>query len=54
MNLIQILEQEEMARLARKIPAFAPGDTVVVSNTALLRTGMPVKLASGASGADQN
>lgn len=30
------------------------GDTVVVSNTALLRTGMPVKLASGASGADQN
>ncbi len=31
MNLIQILEQEEMARLARKIPAFAPGDTVVVS-----------------------
>jgi len=31
MNLIQILEQEEMARLARKIPSFAPGDTVVVS-----------------------
>lgn len=30
------------------------GDTVVVSNTALLRTGMPVKAATGASGADQN
>jgi len=30
------------------------GDTVVVSNTALLRTGMPVKVASGAQGADLN
>jgi RND family efflux transporter MFP subunit len=30
------------------------GDTVVVSNTALLRTGLPVKVASGAEGADQN
>ena len=31
MNLIQILEQEEIARLGKKIPAFAPGDTVVVN-----------------------
>ncbi len=31
MNLIQILEQEEMTRLGRKIPDFAPGDTVVVN-----------------------
>jgi hypothetical protein len=30
------------------------GDAVVVSNTALLRTGMPVKVVSGASGADLN
>ena len=30
MNLIQKLEQEEIARLGRKIPEFAPGDTVVV------------------------
>ena len=30
MNLMQKIEQEEMARLARKIPDFAPGDTVVV------------------------
>jgi large subunit ribosomal protein L19 len=30
MNLIQKLEQEEITRLARKIPEFAPGDTVVV------------------------
>ena len=31
MNLIQELEQEEMARLGKTIPTFAPGDTVVVS-----------------------
>lgn len=30
MNLIQQLEQEEMARLAKTIPDFAPGDTVIV------------------------
>ena len=30
MDLIQKLEQEEIKRLARKIPAFAPGDTVIV------------------------
>jgi large subunit ribosomal protein L19 len=30
MNLIQKLEQEEIKRLDRKIPNFAPGDTVVV------------------------
>jgi large subunit ribosomal protein L19 len=30
MNLIQQLENEEIQRLARKIPVFAPGDTVVV------------------------
>ncbi len=31
MNLLQILEQEEIARLNKAIPDFAPGDTVVVS-----------------------
>jgi large subunit ribosomal protein L19 len=30
MNLIQQLEQEEIARLGKSIPDFAPGDTVVV------------------------
>jgi large subunit ribosomal protein L19 len=30
MNLIQKLEQEEIKRLNRKIPNFAPGDTVIV------------------------
>jgi large subunit ribosomal protein L19 len=31
MNLIQQLENEEIARLGKKIPAFAPGDTVIVN-----------------------
>ena len=31
MNLIQTLEQEDIARLGKKIPDFAPGDTVIVS-----------------------
>ena len=31
MDLIQTLEQEEIARLGKTVPAFAPGDTVVVS-----------------------
>jgi len=31
MDLIQQLEQEEIARLGKKIPEFAPGDTVVVN-----------------------
>ena len=31
MNLIQSLEQEEIARLNKTIPVYAPGDTVVVS-----------------------
>ena len=31
MNLIQQLEQEEIARLGKSIPDFAPGDTVIVN-----------------------
>jgi large subunit ribosomal protein L19 len=31
MDLIGKIEQEELARLGKSIPAFAPGDTVVVS-----------------------
>ena len=30
MNLIEQLEQEEIARLSKTLPEFAPGDTVVV------------------------
>ncbi len=31
MNLIAILEQEEIARMGKTIPSFAPGDTVIVN-----------------------
>jgi large subunit ribosomal protein L19 len=31
MDIIRQIEQEEIARLDKKIPEFAPGDTVVVS-----------------------
>jgi large subunit ribosomal protein L19 len=31
MDLIQTLEREEIARLNKTIPAFAPGDTVIVN-----------------------
>ena len=31
MNIIETLEQEEIARLGRTIPDFSPGDTVIVS-----------------------
>ena len=30
MNIIQTLEQEEIARLNKTLPSFAPGDTVIV------------------------
>ena len=31
MNLLQTLEQEEIARLGKNLPEFAPGDTVIVN-----------------------
>jgi len=31
MNLIQKIEQEEIKRLAKSVPDFSPGDTVVVN-----------------------
>jgi large subunit ribosomal protein L19 len=31
MNLIQQLEQEEIKRLAKTVPDFSPGDTVIVN-----------------------
>ena len=31
MNLIKTIEQEEITRLGRNVPDFAPGDTVVVN-----------------------
>lgn len=31
MNVIEKIEQEEMARLGKAVPVFAPGDTVIVN-----------------------
>jgi large subunit ribosomal protein L19 len=31
MNLLQQLENEEIARLGKTVPVFAPGDTVIVN-----------------------
>jgi large subunit ribosomal protein L19 len=31
MNIIETLEREELARLGKTIPEFAPGDTVIVN-----------------------
>ena len=31
MNIIETLEKEEIERLAKKLPVFAPGDTVIVN-----------------------
>ena len=31
MNIIDTLEKEEMARLGKTVPEFAPGDTVIVN-----------------------
>jgi large subunit ribosomal protein L19 len=31
MNLLQKLEQEEIQRLGKNVPVFAPGDTVIVN-----------------------
>jgi len=33
MNLMQKLEQEEIKRLAKNVPDFSPGDTVIVNVT---------------------
>ena len=34
MNIIEQLEQEEMARLGKTIPDFSPGDTAVLADPA--------------------
>jgi large subunit ribosomal protein L19 len=31
MDLIEKIEQEEISRLGKKVPSFAPGDTVIVN-----------------------
>ncbi|HTH94819.1 MAG TPA: 50S ribosomal protein L19 [Rhodocyclaceae bacterium] len=47
MNLIQQLEQEEIARLGKTIPEFAPGDTVIVGVNVVEGTRKRVQLFEG-------
>src|SRR5919205_981897 len=54
MNLIQTLEQEEIARLGKNIPAFAPGDTVIVSVSVVEGTRKRVQAYEGVVIAKRN
>jgi len=46
-DIIQLLEQEEIARLGKTIPDFAPGDTVVVGVNVVEGTRKRVQLYEG-------
>ena len=46
-DIIQLLEQEEIARLCKTIPNFAPGDTVVVGVNVVEGTRKRVQLYEG-------
>ncbi len=46
-DIIQLLEQEEIARLGKTIPNFAPGDTVVVGVNVVEGTRKRVQLYEG-------
>jgi large subunit ribosomal protein L19 len=54
MNLIQTLEQEEIARLGKTIPAFAPGDTVIVNVNVIEGTRKRVQAYEGVVVARRN
>ena len=54
MNLIQTLEQEEISRLGKKIPEFAPGDTVIVSVSVVEGTRKRVQAYEGVVIAKRN
>ena len=54
MDMIQTLEREEIARLNRKIPAFAPGDTVIVSVSVVEGTRKRVQAFEGVVIAKRN
>ncbi len=46
-NIIEMLEKEEIARLGKTIPSFAPGDTVVVGVNVVEGTGKRVQAYEG-------
>jgi large subunit ribosomal protein L19 len=54
MNLIQTLEQEEIARLGKTIPEFAPGDTVIVNVSVIEGTRKRVQAYEGVVIAKRN
>jgi large subunit ribosomal protein L19 len=54
MNLIGILEKEEIARLGKNIPDFAPGDTVVVGVNVIEGERKRVQLFEGVVVAKRN
>ena len=53
-DIIQLLEQEEIARLGKTIPNFAPGDTVVVGVNVVEGTRKRVQLFEGVVIAKRN
>jgi large subunit ribosomal protein L19 len=54
MDLIKQLEQEEIARLGKTVPVFAPGDTVVVSVSVVEGTRKRVQAYEGVVIAKRN
>jgi len=54
LDLIQTLEQEEINRLGKTIPAFAPGDTVIVSVSVVEGTRKRVQAYEGVVIAKRN
>jgi large subunit ribosomal protein L19 len=54
LNLIATLEQEEISRLNKTIPAFAPGDTVIVSVSVVEGTRKRVQAYEGVVIAKRN
>ena len=53
-DIIQLLEQEEIARLGKTIPNFSPGDTVVVGVNVVEGTRKRVQLFEGVVIAKRN
>ncbi len=46
-NIIETLEQEEIARLGKKIPIFSPGDSVIVGVNVVEGTRKRVQIFEG-------
>ena len=46
-NIIETLEQEEIARLGKKIPKFSPGDSVIVGVNVVEGTRKRVQVFEG-------